>query len=171
MSHPMTYSADHLPPRVIRACGFIHSEQKSRPLQGGILFSSQTGLHSLMHPNLPPSTTPLDQPFSSETTLTFQRSRDRLSIVCPVMFAGAPFIGEGVIHNLSPTGCRVECDRMVLQGSYMTLRLLLPDGIRSLIVELAAVRWVRSRYFGIEFLRLHAPDQARLEQFLTRRHR
>jgi hypothetical protein len=53
----------------------------------------------------------------------------------------------------------------------MTLRLLLPDGIRSLIVELAAVRWVRERYFGIEFLRLPASEQARLEQFLTRHHR
>lgn len=124
-----------------------------------------------MHPNLPSSTKPLDQPSSSETTLTFQRSRDRLSIVCPVMFAGAPFIGEGGMHNLSRTGCRVECDRTVLQGSYLTLRLLLPDGIRSLIVELAAVRWVREQYFGIEFLRLPDSDQARLEQFLTRHHR
>jgi PilZ domain. len=75
------------------------------------------------------------------------------------------------MHNLSRTGCRVECDRAVLQGSYMTLRLLLPDGIRSLIVELAAVRWVRERYFGIEFLRLPASEQARIEQFLTRHHR
>ncbi len=87
------------------------------------------------------------------------------------MFAGAPFIGEGVLHNLSQTGCRVECDRTVLQGSYMTLRLLLPDGIRSLIVELAAVRWVREQYFGIEFLRLPAPEHARLEEFLSRHHR
>lgn len=86
------------------------------------------------------------------------------------MFAGAPFIGEGTMHDLSPAGCRVECEREVLQGSYMTLRLLLPDGIRSLIVELAAVRWVRKGYFGIEFLRLPVPEQARLVQFLTCHH-
>lgn len=87
------------------------------------------------------------------------------------MFAGAPFIGEGAMHNLSRTGCRVECNRTVLQGSYLTLRLLLPDGVRSLIVELAAVRWVHEQYFGIEFLRLPIPEQARLEQFLTDHHR
>jgi hypothetical protein len=64
----------------------------------------------------------------------------------------------------------VECDRTVLQGSYMTVRLLLPDDRRSLIVDLAAVRWVRQHCFGIEFLRLPAFEQTRLDQFLRRHH-
>ncbi|MBI4001699.1 MAG: PilZ domain-containing protein [Nitrospira defluvii] len=87
------------------------------------------------------------------------------------MFASAPFIGEGVVHNLSQAGCLVECDRMVLEGSYMTVRVLLPDAARALTVELAAVRWVRKQYFGIEFLRLPTSDRARLEQFLLGHHR
>ncbi len=124
-----------------------------------------------MHPYVPASVTPRTPCSPSEVTLTFQRVRDRLGIVCPVMFAGAPFIGEGVLHNLSQTGCRVECTRTVLQGSYITVRLLLPNDGRSLIVGLAAVRWVRERYFGIEFLRLPAHERARLEQFLAHHQR
>jgi len=91
-------------------------------------------------------------------------------MTCPVMFAGAPFIGEGILHNLSRTGCRVECARIVLQGSYVTMRVLLPDDRRSLIVDLAAVRWVNNHYFGIEFLRLPTFEQTRLERFLRRHH-
>lgn len=98
--------------------------------------------------------------------LIFQRSRDRLGIVCPVMFSGAFFIGEGLIHNLSHTGCLVECNRSMLEGSYMAVRLLLPDTIHALIIELAAVRWIRGKYFGMEFLKLPTSDQARLAHFL-----
>ncbi|HPW14656.1 MAG TPA: PilZ domain-containing protein [Nitrospira sp.] len=109
---------------------------------------------------------PLDRPPSSEAILIFQRSRDRLRIVCPVMFSGALFIGEGLIHNLSQTGCLVECHRRMLEGSYMAVRLLLPDTTHALIIELAAVRWIREEYFGIEFLKLPTSDQARLAHFL-----
>ena len=82
------------------------------------------------------------------------------------MFSGALFIGEGLIHNLSQTGCLVECHRRMLEGSYMAVRLLLPDTTPALIIELAAVRWIREEYFGIEFLKLPTSDQARLAHFL-----
>lgn len=83
------------------------------------------------------------------------------------MFASAAFIGEGLIHNLSPMGCLVECEHMVLEGSYITAGLFLPDHIRALTIELAAVRWVRDHYFGIEFLRLPTPAHSRLDDFLS----
>lgn len=106
-------------------------------------------------------------PSSSQTTLTFQRSRDRLGIAFPVMFAGAPFIGEGTVLNLSSDGCLLEGERAVMEGSYLTVRLLLPDNAPALVIDLAAVRWVRTHYFGLEFLRLPALERHRLEQFLT----
>ena len=123
-----------------------------------------------MHPHHSASTKPFNLSPHSQTTLIFQRSQDRLGIVCPVMFSSAPFIGEGIVHNLSPSGCLVECDRAVLQGSYIAVRVLLPDEMRSLIVDLAAVRWVRSQCFGIEFLRLPDSEHTRLTQFLRRHH-
>lgn len=87
------------------------------------------------------------------------------------MFAGARFIGEGTILNLSPDGSLLETKRAVLEGSYLTVRLLLPDNPRALVIDLAAVRWVRTHYFGIEFLRLPASELHRLQHFLTAYHR
>ena len=83
------------------------------------------------------------------------------------MFSGPIFIGEGLIHNLSQTGCLVECDLRMLEGSYMAVRLLLPDSTHALTIELAAVRWIREEYFGMEFLKLPSSDQARLAHFLS----
>jgi hypothetical protein len=96
----------------------------------------------------------------------FRRSRDRLIFTCPVMFAGMPSVGEGSALNLSPYGCTVEGKRSVLNGSYMKLRLLLPDSTPSLRIELAAVRWVIGSHFGVEFLRVPGEDQRRLDRFL-----
>ena len=101
-----------------------------------------------------------------ETKLHFQRARDRLFMTCPVMFAGVPFIGEGYLLNLSPVGCTVECERSVLDGSYMRLRVLLPDHVPSIDIDLAAVRWVRGSRFGVEFLHLPAQERSRLDRFL-----
>ena len=116
-----------------------------------------------MHTDVPSSK---HVPISSEVTVSFQRLYNRLCIVCPVMFASAPFIGEGSIHNLSQSGCRIECDRTVLRGSYITVRVLIPDESRSLNIDLAAVRWIGMQCFGIEFLRISIADRTRLEQFL-----
>ena len=101
-----------------------------------------------------------------KANLHFRRSRDRLIFTCPVMFAGMPSVGEGRAVNLSPHGCTVEGKRSVLNGSYMKLRLLLPDIIPSLRIDLAAVRWVVGSHFGVEFLRVPGEDQRRLDRFL-----
>jgi hypothetical protein len=83
------------------------------------------------------------------------------------MFAGSGFIGEGTILNLSQDGCLLEGERPAVEGSYLTVRLLLPDNPRALVIDVGAVRWVRTRHFGIEFIRIPAPDLSRLERFLT----
>lgn len=101
-----------------------------------------------------------------KTKLQFRRSSDRLLLTCPVMFSGMPSIGEGLTLNVSSQGCTVEGMSTVLDGSYMKLRVFLPDSHSSLRVELAAVRWVLGPYFGVEFLRLPIQDRSRLDQFL-----
>lgn len=82
------------------------------------------------------------------------RSAQRVAVACPVIFGGAPFVGEGSLQNLSRTGCSIACDRTVLAGSYIRLAVLLPDSHQSLFVELGKIRWVRGQAFGVEFMRV-----------------
>lgn len=87
------------------------------------------------------------------------RSSHRFAVEYPVIFAGAPFVGEGTVSNLSLTGCAVTSDRTVLQGSHIKLGVLLPGHTTALVVELGRIRWVRDHAFGVEFIRL--PSLAR----------
>ena len=94
-----------------------------------------------------------------------------------MVFAGAPFVGEGTVSSFSRTGCSIRCNRSVLSGSYVRLGVLLPILQSALLVELARVRWVAEHSFGVEFIKLprlanQALDQAsweRLTSLLERR--
>lgn len=94
------------------------------------------------------------------------RGSQRFPVTYPVIFGGAPFVGEGVLVNLAVTGCSVSCDRTVLAGSYIRLNVFLPDHTASLRVELGKVRWVRDDTFGVEFIRLPTIARQRLDRMV-----
>jgi len=95
------------------------------------------------------------------------RIHRRLSVAYPVIFGGAPFVGEGTVSDLSLTGCSVHCDRTVLMGSYVKLSVLLPDPTSSLFIELGKVRWVNDQTFGVEFIRVPTVTRHRLDRVVT----
>jgi hypothetical protein len=95
---------------------------------------------------------------------SYSRTSDRIPVAYPVIFGGAPFVGEGHLYNLSLTGCSVSSDRTVLQGSYVKLHVLLPSPHTSLLIELGRVRWVRDQTFGVEFIRLPTIARHRLNR-------
>ena len=99
-------------------------------------------------------------------TLSFERQGVRVFVQYPVIFTGAPFLEEGVVRNLSVSGCQIECPRTALVGSYVKLRLPLFDQSPSLEVELAVIRWVQGWRFGVEFIRMPDEEQRRLRHFL-----
>ena len=100
-------------------------------------------------------------------TIVNWRIHQRLSVSYPVIFGGAPFVGEGTISNISRTGCSVNCDRTVLMGSYIKLSVLLPDPTSSLFIELGKVRWVKDQTFGVEFIRVPTLTRHRLDRVVT----
>ena len=102
----------------------------------------------------------------ADTTVNW-RIQPRLSVTYPVIFGGAPFVGEGMISDLSLTGCSVNCDRAVLIGSYIKLSLLLPDPTSSLFIELGKVRWVNEHTFGVEFIRVPTLTRHRLDRVMA----
>jgi len=94
------------------------------------------------------------------------RSYHRYPVTYPVIFGGAPFVGEGTVCDLSLTGCSVTCDRTVLAGSYVRLSLILPDPTSSLFIELGKIRWSHGNRFGVEFIRFPTLTRHRLDRVI-----
>ena len=90
-------------------------------------------------------------------------------MTCPVIYGGAPFVGEGSLLNLSLTGCSVTSDRAVLAGSYIRLSVVMLGHTSSLRIELGKVRWVRSHAFGVEFIRLPMLSNQHLDRVIWER--
>jgi len=97
------------------------------------------------------------------------RSTDRFPVTYPVVFGGAPFVGEGALMDLSTSGCAIACDRTVLSGNYVRLNVLLPDQSPSLTIDLAKIRWVCGRVFGVEFIRLPIRAHQQLDRIIWAR--
>ena len=96
----------------------------------------------------------------------YSRTYHRFPLYYPVIFGGAPFIGEGFLTNLSLMGCSVMCDRGVLCGSDVRVSVLLPDQRPALSIDLGTIKWVQGHQFGVEFLRLPLEAQQRLNSTL-----
>jgi hypothetical protein len=75
--------------------------------------------------------------------------------------------GEGKLVDLSIEGCRIESAGRLSVNTYLSLRLLLAPEEPPILVDLAAVRWVRDEHCGIQFLSIQPPQLNRLENFLA----
>jgi hypothetical protein len=94
--------------------------------------------------------------------LHYSRTYHRFPLFYPVIFGGAPFVGEGILTNLSLKGCSVMCDREVLCGSDVRVSVLLPNQTPTLSIDLGTIKWVQGHQFGVEFLRLPFETRQRL---------
>ncbi|MGH7181646.1 MAG: PilZ domain-containing protein, partial [Nitrospiraceae bacterium] len=63
-------------------------------------------------------------------------------------------------------GCAIQSRERVQPGSYLEMRLLVPDSASPLRVGLAKVRWSEERRFGVEFIQMPGRDQVRLGQLV-----
>jgi len=96
----------------------------------------------------------------------YSRTYHRFPLYCPVIFGGAPFVGEGFLTNLSLMGCSIMCDRGVLCGSDVRVSVLLPNQRPALSIDLGTIKWVQGHQFGVEFLRLPVEAKQRLNSTL-----
>ena len=96
----------------------------------------------------------------------YSRVYPRFLLFYPVIFGGAPFVGEGILSNLSLMGCSVMCDREVLCGSDVRVSVLLPHQTPALSIDLGTIKWVQGCEFGVEFLRLPLETRQRLNRML-----
>jgi len=96
----------------------------------------------------------------------YSRTYHRFPLFYPVIFGGAPFVGEGILSNLSLMGCSVMCDREVLCGSDVRVSVLLAHQAPALSIDLGTIKWVQGCQFGVEFLRLPLEARQRLNRVL-----
>ncbi len=75
--------------------------------------------------------------------------------------------GEARLVDLSVEGCRVEGVGRLSVNTYLSLRLLLALEEPPILVDLAAVRWVRDTQCGIRFLSIQPSQLKRLQTFLA----
>ena len=90
------------------------------------------------------------------------RYRKRVHTHFPVVFAGEAYMDEGTVLNVSVPGCAIESRKRLQPGSYLEMRMLVPDTTPPLRVGLAKVRWCEGRRFGVEFIQIAGEDQVRL---------
>ena len=98
------------------------------------------------------------------------RYSERISTEFPVIFSGDSFVGEGTIHNVSVPGCEIVSNRLVEPGTYLELKVLMPDDGPSLSSPLAKIRWRKGPRFGVEFIKMPGVDQVRLGRLIKRHH-
>ena len=96
------------------------------------------------------------------TAMAKLRYCERVHTQFPVVFAGEAYVGEGTVLNMSVPGCAVHSRKRVQPGSYLEMRMLVPDTTSPLRVGLARVRWCEGRRFGVEFIQMPGEDQVRL---------
>jgi PilZ domain len=87
---------------------------------------------------------------------------ERILADFPVVFAGEAYVGEGTVLNVSVPGCAVHSRKQVQLGSYLEMRMLVPNTTSPLRVGLAKVRWCEGQQFGVEFIQMPGEDQVYL---------
>jgi hypothetical protein len=78
------------------------------------------------------------------------------------------YLGEGVILNISTSGCRIEgqITSQIPPDTQVVVRFYPSELATRIEVEKAQVRWSESNAFGVEFLQFQPDDHAALKQLI-----
>ncbi|MDF2459403.1 MAG: hypothetical protein K0S79_1819 [Nitrospira sp.] len=96
-----------------------------------------------------------------------RRKIERIPVTFRASFGGTlAGLREGIVTDVTMSGCRLESHAPVPVNTYLELWLEISPIAPRIVVELAAVRWVRNNQCGIEFLGLRPKDKAQLERLI-----
>ena len=83
-------------------------------------------------------------------------------------------LAEGVVTNISESGCAIRLATSSFPKQYLGLKLysrdtlaltIYPhDGTAALQITLAVIRWVKRKWVGVEFVKLSQEAKAKLQQ-------
>jgi hypothetical protein len=99
---------------------------------------------------------------------SYYRTYPRYPMQYPIIFKWVTCVGEGLLTNLSFSGCSVLCDHTPLVGAEVRVGILLPDQTQALSIESGTIKWVDDRRFGVEFHPLPLDARQRLNRTLRK---
>ena len=94
-----------------------------------------------------------------------KHARMRVEFRVTLSFTSGRTAGEGKLLNVSEGGCAIESAKSLKTGDYVSLLIHPHDQGQPIAIESAAVRWVRGRDFGVEFVKIRPGELERLTQF------
>lgn len=97
------------------------------------------------------------------------RLRRRAEVSCRLFFFGDDdFEGEGVVREVSTTGCCGSTTVDMQTGMILKLSLFLPDYTWPLRVDQAIVRWVNGQEFWVEFISIQLAQRERVRALVMK---
>ena len=114
----------------------------------------QTGPSGVLSPSM-----------SEAPTERRKHARIRVEFRVTLSFVSGRVAGEGKLLNVSQGGCAIESEKSLKTGDYVSLLIHPADQGQPIAIESAAVRWVRGRDFGVEFVKIRPGELERLTQF------
>lgn len=97
------------------------------------------------------------------------RKAPRIRLGCRIFFSGENYHeGEGVIIDLSKSGCAAESETAVAVGMMLDLTIFLPDYDWQLHLNRSVVRWVHGQTFGLEFQNVRPVYRERLRRLVEK---
>jgi hypothetical protein len=95
------------------------------------------------------------------------RCRLRVPVGYPASIQSDTGAGEGVLLDLSPTGCRMRSDVALNAETYLALQIAISQERTPLTVEVSIVRWCKDGHFGVEFLRYSQGNRERVTNLVA----
>jgi len=103
-------------------------------------------------------------------SLLDRRYAERVPIRYRVTYSGAEgariVTGEGILKNLSKTGCRILGAATISLGSRLTLLLYLEDAQAPMRLIDTLVSWVAKDSFSVSFPKLSPEERKRLQEVI-----
>ena len=96
-----------------------------------------------------------------------KRQQPRFTSQFRSTFSGGQREGQGRTLDLSTGGCKIETDLPVVVGSAFECRIYVPGLDWPLRIDEAQVRWVKTNTFGIQFMKIHPDEEAKLKQVIA----
>jgi c-di-GMP-binding flagellar brake protein YcgR len=101
-------------------------------------------------------------------SLLDRRYAERVPIGHRVSYSGTEgariVTGEGVLKDLSKTGCKILGSAMSSLGSSLTLDLYLEDGLAPLCLTGGTISWIERASFSVRFPNLSAEERKRIQE-------